>query len=251
MTFDSTLPPFDCHAHIAPDITKPQLDRLGGAHVFAMTRSLAEASYALTRSDSTLTWAVGAHPGRPEALARYDPRQFRCVASRFAAVGEVGLDRRGAQRKQEQVFDDVLKACAELPVLISVHSTGRTREVVERIEQHALRGVILHWFLGTHDERARAVAAGAYFSVNTAMPAALMETLPRDRVLPETDFPAKKVEAALPGDTHPLEIQLSAIWKEPAEVVRHTLWRNLRAISMASGAIDKVSDPLADLLLSV
>jgi len=251
VTFASGLPPLDCHAHIAPDVTKAQLERLGDAHVFAMTRSLSEANYASTRSDFTLTWAVGAHPGRPEALARYDPGQFRSIASRVAVVGEVGLDRRGAQGNQERVFDDVLTACAELPVLISVHSTGRTREVVERIEQHALRGVILHWFLGTQNECARATAAGAYFSVNTAMPASLLATLRRDRVLPETDFPAKRVGAALPGDTHPLEAQLSAIWKEPAEAVRHTLWRNLRAISIASGAIDKVSESLADLLLSV
>jgi len=245
------LPPLDCHAHIAPDVTRAQLERLGDAHVFAMTRSLAEASYASTRSDVTVTWAVGAHPGRAKALAQYDPGQFRSVASRFAVVGEVGLDRRGSPSNQERVFDDVLTACAELPVLISVHSTGRTREVVERIEQHALRGVILHWFLGTQDECARAAAAGAYFSVNTAMPAELVATLPRDRVLPETDFPAKRVTAAIPGDTHPLEAQLSTIWREPAETIRHTLWRNLRTVSIVSGAIDKVSESLADQLLSV
>lgn len=251
MTFASALPALDCHAHIAPDVTKAQLERLGDTHVFAMTRSLAEANYASTRSDLQLTWAVGAHPGRPDALAQYNPGTFRSVASRFAVVGEVGLDRRGARSEQERVFDDVLTACADLPMLISVHSTGRTREVVERIEQHALRGVILHWFLGTQGECARAAAAGAYFSVNAAMPADLVATLPRDRVLPETDFPAKRVGAAMPGDTHPLEVQLSAIWKEPAEMVRHTLWRNLRTISILSGAIDKVTESLADLLLSV
>ncbi|MFC5179472.1 TatD family hydrolase [Nocardioides taihuensis] len=250
MTFPAGLPLLDCHAHIAPDVTDRQIERLGDVHVVAMTRSLAEANYASTRSDRQLTWAVGAHPGRPDALAQYNPTLFRSVASRFAVVGEVGLDRRGVREDQERVFDDVLTACVDLPVLISVHSTGRTREVVERVEQHALKGVVLHWFLGAQDLCTRAVKAGAYFSVNSAMPGDLISAFPRDRILPETDFPAKRVGAVAPGDTHALEVLLAEIWNEPVEHVRPNLWRNLRTISLASGAIDKFPEALADVLLS-
>jgi TatD DNase family protein len=251
VTFPSALPRLDCHAHIAPDVTKRQIECLGDVHVVAMTRSLAEAQYASTRSDRQLTWAVGAHPGRPDALAQYNPTLFRSVASRFAVVGEVGLDRRGVRQNQERVFDDVLTACADLQVLVSVHSTGRTGEVVERLEPHALKGVILHWFLGTPVECRRAAEAGASCSVNSAMPIDLVSALPRDRILPETDFPAKRVGAATPGDTSALEVSLAEVWGEPVPRVRHILWRNLRAVSLASGALDKFPESLADLLLSV
>jgi len=39
------LPPLDCHAHIAPDVTASQLDGLGSALIFAVTRSLDEARF--------------------------------------------------------------------------------------------------------------------------------------------------------------------------------------------------------------
>lgn len=38
---------------------------------------------------------------------------------------------------------------------------------------------------------------------------------------------------------------------DPVRQVRHALWRNLRRVSLASGAIDKFHESLADLLLSV
>ncbi|NEC91795.1 hypothetical protein [Streptomyces sp. SID12501] len=36
--FPDELPPLDCHAHIAPDVTPAQIDALHGAVVFAVTR---------------------------------------------------------------------------------------------------------------------------------------------------------------------------------------------------------------------
>src|SRR5438105_11838523 len=65
----SDLPPLDCHAHIAPDVTKSQIGALKGAIIFAMTRSPAEAGAAARRSDATILWAFGAHPGVPAAVA--------------------------------------------------------------------------------------------------------------------------------------------------------------------------------------
>ncbi|MFD0687993.1 hypothetical protein [Actinomadura fibrosa] len=65
----SDLPPLDCHAHIAPEVTDPQVNALDGAMIFAMTRSPAEAAVAELRSDATIAWGYGAHPGLPAALA--------------------------------------------------------------------------------------------------------------------------------------------------------------------------------------
>src|SRR5690349_879515 len=65
----SDLPPLDCHAHIAPDVTRSQIRALNGAIIFAMTRSPAEAGAAARRSDATILWGYGAHPGVPAAVA--------------------------------------------------------------------------------------------------------------------------------------------------------------------------------------
>ena len=151
------LPALDCHAHIAPDVTHSQLATLGHSHVFAVTRSLSEARLVMNRDDRGLTWGIGVHPAVATARAEYNPEVFRQLLPRFALVGEVGLDRRGARDEQEQILSDVLDACDGKPVMISIHSTGRTREVLDLVKQRAHPGVILHWFLGTSSELTEAM----------------------------------------------------------------------------------------------
>lgn len=245
------LPALDCHAHIAPDVTARQLATLDEARLFAMTRSLAEAEAVACRRDPTLTWGIGIHPGVAAARSTYDPDRFRALLPKFALVGEVGLDRRSGRDEQVRIFTDILDACREQPVLISVHSSGRTSEVIDLIERSPHPGMILHWFLGTDSQRARALAAGAYFSVNRAMNEDILRAIPSDRILPETDFPARQVGARLPGEVTPLEQLLTRLWGTSVVDVRHRLWANLKAISTASGAIEFVSDELADVLLAV
>lgn len=251
MTEAHRLPALDCHAHIAPDVTPHQLASLGDSHVFAMTRSLDEATYVSRRDDPGITWGIGVHPGVLTARKAYDPNRFRMLLPNFALVGEVGLDRRAGRDEQAAIFTDVLDSCRGTPVLISVHSTGRTAEIVDLIGRYNHPGLILHWFLGTDEQRARALSAGAYFSVNEAMSVSILRAMPMERVLPETDFPARQVPAKLPGAVTPLEQRLSELWDLTAIQVRHQLWRNLKTIAVSSGAIEAFSDELADKLIAL
>ena len=245
------LPTLDCHAHIAPDVTHSQLATLGHSHVFAVTRSLSEARLVMNRDDRGLTWGIGVHPAVATARAEYNPEVFRQLLPRFALVGEVGLDRRGTRDEQERILSDVLGACDGKPVMISIHSTGRTRAVLDLVKQRPHPGVILPWFLGTSSELTEAVRLGTYFSVNSAMSDALLAAMPRDRVLPETDFPARQVRARTPGETTALEKRLATLWRISDQETRHQLWTNLKRLAVVSGAINVVSESLADTLLTV
>ena len=245
------LPTLDCHAHIAPDVTHSQLATLGHSHVFAVTRSLSEARLVMNRDDRGLTWGIGVHPAVATARAEYNPEVFRQLLPQFALVGEVGLDRRGTRDEQERILGDVLGACDGKSVMISIHSTGRTREVLDLVKQRPHPGVILHWFLGTSSELTEAVRLGTYFSVNSAMSDALLAAMPRDRVLPETDFPARQVRARTPGETTALEKRLATLWRISDQETRHQLWTNLKRLAVVSGAINVVSESLADTLLTV
>ena len=245
------LPTLDCHAHIAPDVTHSQLATLGHSHVFAVTRSLSEARLVMNRDDRGLTWGIGVHPAVATARAEYNPEVFRQLLPQFALVGEVGLDRRGTRDEQERILGDVLGACDGKSVMISIHSTGRTREVLDLVKQRPHPGVILHWFLGTSSELTEAVRLGTFFSVNSAMGDALLTAMPRDRVLPETDFPARPVRARTPGETTALEKRLATLWRISVQETRHQLWTNLKRLAVVSGAIDVVSESLADTLLTV
>ncbi|WP_286279268.1 TatD family hydrolase [Naasia aerilata] len=241
----------DCHAHVAPDVTSKQLESLGEVHVLAVTRTLKEAARVARRRDSKLTWGLGVHPGSSEAQSQYDPREFRYLLPRFALVGEIGLDRRGSRTRQHEILSDVLAACADQPVLLSLHSTGRVREVLDVMATYPHPGFILHWFLASAEEVAHAAALGAYFSVNTAMSDEAISQMPRDRVLPETDFPAKSVRARVPGATAALEDRLATLWGTDAAGARAELWRNMKALATRSGAVERLSSSLTGVLMQV
>jgi TatD DNase family protein len=77
--------------------------------------------------------------------------------------------------------------------------------------------------------------------------------IPPDRMLPETDFPStsRRGGGAKPGDTRKLEIRIAQLLDLPTETIRWSWYRNLRAIALASGAIERLPDQLADRLLAV
>jgi TatD DNase family protein len=250
--FDSLedLPPLDCHAHIAPDVTAEQLGALGSAQILAMTRSLEEAEYVSGRRDSDVTWGCGVHPATG-SRDTFDRLAFARLLKRFAVVGEVGLHTRG-RADQREVFGAILKVCADEPVLLSIHSTGRIPQVLEMLEAVPQRAPILHWFLGDAANVRRAIDAGCYFSVNAAMSEQQLRLIPLARLLPETDFPSsrRRTGASRPGETRPLEERLSRLHETDPVELRHRLYQNLRAITVMSGAIERVPERLAAHLLT-
>ncbi|KQZ75556.1 TatD family hydrolase [Nocardioides sp. Root151] len=226
-------PMLDTHAHIAPDVTPAQVKALGNAHVFAVTRSIAEARLVARRKDTNLTWGLGVHPGKPDALAAYNEDTFTRAVDYFTLVGEVGMDRRGDRTRQREVFDSILTACTNRPVLISIHSTGRTKDVLEALAEQPHPGAILHWFTGTLDEIDQAAALGCYFSVNAAMASEIIAHMPVERLLTETDFPSsrRKTRASKPGDVQAIERLIADIHQADARRLART---NLDALGLAA-----------------
>lgn len=246
----SALPALDVHAHIAPDVTRAQIAALGQSVVFAMTRSLQEAHRVKDRQDPALVWGVGVHPSLAAARAAWDKKQFIELLGSFALVGEIGLDRRGGDwPRQRLIFTELLNIVRSEPVLVSIHSSGAATEVVEHLHDADMRGAILHWFSGDATDIAHAIDVDAYFSVNAAMSENQIRLLPPERVLCETDFPARKTGAKMPAATQRIEQLLSHVWCETPEEVRARTWWNLRTLSERSGAIERLPESVADTLL--
>lgn len=246
----SSLPALDAHAHIAPDVTPAQISALGQSVVFAMTRSLREARQVSSRRDPALVWGIGVHPGVAAARAAWDSKLFTDLLGSFALVGEIGLDRRGGDwARQRLIFKELLSIVRSEPVLVSIHSTGAATEVVQHLHDAEMRGAILHWFNGDATDISHAIETGAYFSVNAAMSQDQLQMLPPERVLCETDFPARKTRARKPADTRRVEQLLSQVWGKSPDEVRAKTWWNLRTLSEHSGVIERLPEPVADTLL--
>lgn len=242
------FPPLDCHAHVAPDVTAAQTRTLNGAQVFAMTRSIDEFDAAIDNPQSGLLWGVGTHPGVPGALAQWSEQRFLVAARRSILIGEVGLDRRGDSAHQADILASILRTAPA--ALISVHSTGRAKQVVDLVEKHPHPGVILHWFTGDRDDAARAAKVGCYFSINAAMSDEQMTALPLDRILPETDFPASRsrTRARTPGDTAALERTVARLAREDVSQARQRWYGNLGALCEHAGVRDDLPLTLRDLV---
>ena len=161
--------------------------------MYAVTRSLDEAEQALKRSDGTTIWGVGCHPGLLRVQKTFDAERFQALAEATPYVGELGLD--GASRvpmeMQRHTLAGALGALQQIPRITSLHSYKATSEILGLIAEFPQPGLILHWWLGTESETARAVELGCYFSVNrsSARRRDLLARIPLDRVLPETDHP--------------------------------------------------------------
>lgn len=233
----------DAHAHIAPDVTPNQVAALGNTLVLAMTRSLDEARQVVRRDDINILWGVGTHPAVAKARAGYRSEAFRVALEYFVVVGEVGLDRRGPLREQERILRSILDECDGAPVLISLHSTGRTSELLTLLENSPHPGAILHWFTGDTTDLQRAVDLGVHFSVNAAMTAEMVSAIPRHLLLSETDFPSsrRRTGARLPGDTTKAEdlIRHSHPGVEPRDLIR----KNMRNLLDSTGATTRLSPP--------
>jgi TatD DNase family protein len=224
------FPVLDCHAHIDPTVTRRQVATLEGAQVFAMTRTLDDAEVAISNTQDGIYWAIGAHPGVRGAVDSWDLKRFESLAQTNFLVGEVGLHRRGSSAPHRAKLVEALAAAHGR--IVSLHSAGRVREVLDAVEQSGNRGVVLHWFLGDVTDIRRAIELGCYFSVNAAMPDDALKALPYERVLPETDFPASrgKTGAARPGDISALEATVARLTRLRPERVRRNWYITLGSL---------------------
>jgi len=91
--------------------------------------------------------------------------------------------------------------CSKQPGrLLSIHSRSATTAVLDCLNATPDCGsALLHWFSGSRTELDRAIRMGCWFSVGPAMLAgakgrALVATMPRERVVCETDSPFGQVD---------------------------------------------------------
>jgi TatD DNase family protein len=157
-------------------------------------------------------------------------------------VGEVGLDGSSGYKEtlelQRKVFKRILELCAAAKgKILTIHSRQAASEVIESIENYLPynRGrVVLHWFTGSERQAKRAIDAGCYFSINIKMlesptKRALVELLPKDRVLTESDAPFVKYNGSLicPRDVDKTIKKLSDLWAIDEEKTSEIIKKNL------------------------
>ena len=192
----------DAHCHLDQchdPVDTVRRAALSGVVIVAVTEAPAEntSMVAAFGDRKHVRVALGLHPLALPTLGRPGVSQFLRDLPSARYVGEVGLDFSGSdpalQRQQVRAFEEILAAPTANTSVWSVHSRRAEQEAIGVLESAKVPAV-MHWFSGSKALIDRAASVGLYFSVNAAMLGSargrsLIEAMPRDRVLTETDAP--------------------------------------------------------------
>lgn len=161
-------------------------------------------------------------------------------------VGEVGLDssREGASSRSEQlrIFREIAAELAGKRKFVTLHSRGAEEEVADILHESGATECVFHWFSGGTKALKAVIGAGHYFSINTAMVTtqkgkSLLELVPRNRILTETDGPYVKIGSrpAKPSDVKAVLCGIADAWGASVEDVEAQVTDNFTQLCRSLG----------------
>lgn len=230
------------HLELAPDFrtVAREIERRA---IYTVAVSNAPTVYVKMRSMLTehkyLRLAVGLHP---ELAVSHGHQLSQCLAlmKETNYIGEIGLDGsspfKASLPAQHLIFSAIIERARELPgKVLSVHSRRAEEAVLATIGESFPGTVILHWYSGNLTHARRAIDAGFYFSINTAMLKSLagrrlIQELPKERILTETDGPFILVDErpAVPWDSSGVVQSLADLWNDSVSCTQQQVWSNFR-----------------------
>ncbi|APC96518.1 TatD family hydrolase [Francisella frigiditurris] len=115
-------------------------------------------------------------------------------------VGEIGLDKRfldyaAPYNDQLDVFEYILSSSLVKGKLLNLHTSGAEEDVLSYLQKYRHKKFIIHWYNGSLELLDSYLALGGYFTIGLEVLFSekiqkILELLPIDRVLLETDNPS-------------------------------------------------------------
>jgi TatD DNase family protein len=119
---------------------------------------------------------------------------------------------------------------------MSVHARRAESAVLDLLEEFRVGPVVFHWYSGSLNQLDRLLKLGHACSVNVAMlrterGKAILNRLPPERVLTETDGPFVRLsgEPIAPGQVDKVLEFLTSLWGMPEQEVSRRIRDNLRS----------------------
>lgn len=178
----------------------------------------------------------------PPCTAQEGIAWVRENASDAFAIGEIGLDGHWVPKAlweaQEDAFRELAKIAIDANKPMILHTRKRERRVLEILDELGAKRVDWHCFGGKVNLAREVVSRGHWLSIpsNARRHEAftrMLETLPRDRILLETDCPYLGPEAGQKSE--PAHVALTAayaaqLWKCSEEQAHAQLEENFEAL---------------------
>ncbi len=158
----------------------------------------------IAKTHSDVWCSVGVHPHHAKEFTDLTKSELlsRISDNRVCAIGETGLDQHyGYSDLNEQLacFRTHIHAAQETQLPLIVHTREADNETAEMLEQESARKpfpILMHCYTSGADLAQRALELGAYFSIsgiyafkNANDVRAVMNNIPLERIILETDCP--------------------------------------------------------------
>jgi TatD DNase family protein len=236
---------FHCHIDLYPD-PKKVIELIDEAKIYVLSVTTTPKAWSktnlLSKGKPRIRTALGLHPQiaheRLNELGLFDR-----LINETKYVGEIGLDGSPELKQhlpaQLQAFEHILRTSTNAGgKILSVHSRRAEAQVLDALGLFPNAGVpVLHWFSGSKKQLQRAIDMGCWFSVGPAMVRSmngkgLVQLMPRNRILLESDGPFVKVSnrPALPTDTELVVKELGLLWSLSFNETRQILMKSFSTI---------------------
>ena len=159
---------------------------------------------------------------------------------KFISIGEVGLDLHNGKdlEAQKKVFSKILEIAKKIDKPVLIHSRKAELEVLEMLESHDMKKVIMHCFTARKHLVKRAYDNGYYFSIPCIVNKLqqfqqMVELVDINHILTETDAPFlspyqdKKNEPAFVAETIK---KIAEIKKMDIKEVENNIWMNYQKL---------------------
>ena len=205
------MPLFDTHAHYNDDAfdqdREELLDALPAAGVGAVVipgvdAASSRSALALAETRPWLFAAAGIHPEDCAGCTAADFSAIRdlCREKKVVAIGEIGLDYywkdNPPKELQQKVFAQQLELAADLDLPVIIHDREAHQDCLEMVRAHPEAKGVYHCYSGSLEDAKVLVKLGWMLSFtgvitykNARKALEVLEWLPMDRIMVETDSP--------------------------------------------------------------
>ncbi|WP_419486798.1 Qat anti-phage system TatD family nuclease QatD [Chryseobacterium bernardetii] len=199
-----------------------------------------EMGYPHFRNLKKIRLALGMHP----LYAEVHKKEFGLFLKNLyktSYIGEVGLDfsKEGYATKNIQIesFTKILENISGKNKILSIHSRGAEKEVLELLKKYNIRSAIFHWYSGTLKFIDEIINEGYYFSINPVMTKSekgkkIIEKIPITNLLTETDGPFTNINGNIlrPIDVINVNKYFSNVWGKTIFEVEKTISLNFQEL---------------------
>ncbi len=198
----------DTHCHLndpdafpdpAAAVSEAQEAGVGRLFVVGVEPKGWERAITLSEQLEAVSAIVGWHPNYTANYSGLDELEKCLMHPGVVALGEIGLDYHwdyASPEQQKRALVEQLALARRMAKPVVFHCREAYPDMLELLESQELQPYLFHCFAGDHEDARRALALGSYFGVDGPITYkkadALREviaTIPRDRLVIETDSP--------------------------------------------------------------